>query len=123
MTPDELRDRTRRFAVDVTKAAARWEQTSVSRNMAVQASRAATAVAANYRAACLARSPEEFFARIAVVAEEADEVVYWLGLLDEVCPSTRSACAPLLDEARQVRRIMLASRQTARRRVALRRKR
>ncbi|MDH5597819.1 MAG: four helix bundle protein, partial [Cyclobacteriaceae bacterium] len=42
-----------------------------------------TSVGANYRAACRARSKAEFFAKICIVVEEADETCYWLELLQE----------------------------------------
>jgi four helix bundle protein len=40
-----------------------------------------TSVAANYRAACRARSKVEFIAKMGIVVEEADETVFWLELL------------------------------------------
>jgi four helix bundle protein len=45
-----------------------------------QLAKSATSVGANYRAACRARSHAEFTART-VVAEEADETVYWLDVM------------------------------------------
>jgi four helix bundle protein len=38
--------------------------------------RAATSVAANYRASCRARSDAEFFSKISIVVEEADETLF-----------------------------------------------
>jgi len=38
-------------------------------------------VAANYRAACRARSKAEWIAKIGIVVEEADETVFWLEML------------------------------------------
>ncbi|MES2487442.1 MAG: four helix bundle protein [Bacteroidota bacterium] len=40
-----------------------------------------TSVGANYRAACRARSDREFIAKMEIVLEEADEVLYWLELI------------------------------------------
>jgi len=37
-----------------------------------------TSIAANYRAACLARSGKEWVAKLGVVREEADEALFWL---------------------------------------------
>jgi four helix bundle protein len=45
--------------------------------------RCGTSVGANYRAACQARSKAEFIAKIGIVAEEADETVFWIELLSE----------------------------------------
>jgi len=53
-------------------------------------SRAATGVAANYRAACRSRSDAEFAARIGIVLEEADESAFWLEILTDDSASKQS---------------------------------
>jgi len=45
-----------------------------------------TSLAANYRAACRARSAADFISKISVVAEEADETLFWFELLAEAEP-------------------------------------
>ncbi len=45
--------------------------------------KSATSTAANYRAACRARSANEFYAKICIVVEEADETQFWLEILLE----------------------------------------
>ncbi|HEY2138941.1 MAG TPA: four helix bundle protein [Chthoniobacterales bacterium] len=44
-----------------------------------QLTRSGTSVAANYRAACRARSKPEFIAKLGTVEEEADESAFWAG--------------------------------------------
>ena len=75
--------------------------------------RSGTFVGANYRAACRGRSKAEFTAKIGVVAEEADESVYWLELITEK-KLLDNLVAPLLAEACQLTAIFSASRRTAR---------
>jgi len=75
--------------------------------------RCGTSVAANYRAACRARSKAEFIARIAIVAEEADESVLWLELLIESGIIKSEMTVAVLKEARELAAILTASRQTA----------
>jgi four helix bundle protein len=75
----------------------------------------ASAVAANYRAACLSKSRADFISKLATVVEEADESVYWLELLRDTNVSAPPA-PTLLDEARQLVRIFAASLRTAKRR-------
>ena len=75
--------------------------------------RCGTAVAANYRAACRARSKAEFVARISIVAEEADEAVLWLELLIESGILKSQMTEGLLKEARELAAILTASRETA----------
>jgi four helix bundle protein len=56
-----------------------------------QVLRSATAVAANYRATCRARTKAEFVAKLGVVVEEIDETVYWLELISDtkILPASR----------------------------------
>jgi four helix bundle protein len=84
--------------------------------------RAAMSVAANYRAAGLARSRAEFISKLSIVLEEADEVVFWLELLRETDPTTER-WRTLIDEARQLVKIFAASKRTITRHTALQRSR
>jgi len=97
-----------------------------TRHVATQLLRAASSVAANYRAACLGRSRREFVAKIGTVREEADETVFWLSFMERVAivPSggAREAAAELQDEARQLARIFAASYRTARKKLVERRR-
>ncbi len=52
-------------------------------NIRSQLLRSGTSVAANYRAACHARSEREFYAKLCIVVEETDETIFWLELLME----------------------------------------
>src|SRR2546423_14362215 len=73
-----------------------------------QLARCGTSVGANYRAACRSRSRAEFAAKLGVVAEEADETVYWLQLIrDGKLVSTRQVAA-LLKEADELTAIFTA---------------
>jgi four helix bundle protein len=70
--------------------------------------------AANYRAACRGRSKAEFVAKLGVVAEEADECVFWLEMLIdcEIIPAAK--VQDILKEARELTAIFSASQHTAR---------
>ena len=81
--------------------------------IANQLGRAASAVAANYRAACRARSPNEFIAKIGIVEEEADESTFWLDIIPETKNSDRETIEPLLKEARELTAIFTATSKTA----------
>ena len=50
-----------------------------------QVLKSGTSTAANYRAACRARSQREFYAKMSIVVEEADETVCWLQTINESC--------------------------------------
>ena len=45
--------------------------------------RSATSVGANYRASCRSRSRAEFFAKLSVTIDEADESLFWMEVLEE----------------------------------------
>lgn len=83
------------------------------RAVANQFIRSGTSVAANYRAACRARSRAEFIAKIGVVEEEADETLFWLELIEEAGLLKSGRVDPLNTEADELAAIMAASRKSA----------
>ena len=82
--PELLRARTKQFAIRIAKLFKRLPKTEEARIIGKQVLRAGTSVAANYRAACRARSHAEFISKMGTVVEEADETVFWLELLVDV---------------------------------------
>jgi four helix bundle protein len=72
MTPEELKARTKQFALRVLKLVGALPKTIEGRAIANQLVRCGTSVAANYRAACRSRSKTEFVAKMGVVLEEAE---------------------------------------------------
>ena len=114
MTPEMLRARTKRFALDIVRFWRRIPTTDDARVLGRQLLRSATSVGANYRSACLARSKAEFVARMGLVLEEADETVFWLELLEESGATPAGAATGLRNEALQLTRIFAASLRTAR---------
>jgi four helix bundle protein len=113
MTPEELRDRTKKFALDILRLCHPLTAEPV-RSIAVQLSRASTGVGANYRAVCRARSHADFIAKLGIAIEEVDESVYWLEVLSESGLVADSVVSPLRKEAEEITRILVASRRTAR---------
>jgi four helix bundle protein len=113
--PEELRDRTKAFALRVIRLYRSLPFRTDTQVLGKQLLRCGTSVAANYRAACRARSKAEFVARIEIVAEEADESVLWLKLLNESGITRPELTEELLKEARELTAILTASQQTARR--------
>ncbi len=77
----ELQDRTKRFAVAVVRFFSRLLKTEAASVIGRQLLRAGTSVAANYRAACRARSAADFISKISIVLEETDQTLFWLELL------------------------------------------
>ncbi len=79
--------------------------------------RSATSVAANYRAACRARSKQEFISKVGIVIEEADESVFWIELMADTGILPANRLEALVQEARELLAIFAASQLTAKRRV------
>ena len=109
----DLKARTKQFALRVMKMVDALPRTIQGRTIAKQITRSATSVAANYRAACRARSRAEFIAKIGVVEEEADESCFWLELIIDSGLLTDERIRPLLSEAGELVAIMAASRKSA----------
>jgi four helix bundle protein len=113
MTERELLQRTKQFALRIFKLVDALPRTIQRRAVAAQLIRSGTSVAANYRAACRARSKPEFVAKLGVVEEEADESAFWLELIIETDLLSAAKVKPLLVEAGEIVAIMASSKKTA----------
>jgi four helix bundle protein len=110
---EELRGRTKKFAIRIVRLFKALPRATEAQVMGKQLLRCGTSVAANYRAVCRARSKAEFIARIGVVAEEADESVFWIELLEETKILSPKQLEGILMEARELAAIFSASQKTA----------
>jgi four helix bundle protein len=113
MTSEELKARTKAFALRVMKLVDAMPCSRASQVIGKQLLRSATSVGANYRAACRAQSHAEFAAKLSIVVEEADETVYWLELLRESGLLKPERLAKILKEANELVAIAVTSRKTA----------
>jgi len=113
MDSGELKSRTKALAVSAIRFVEALSRNPASDVIGKQLIRSATSVAANYRAACRARSKADFANKMGVIEEEADETLFWLEMLVE-CKKARSEdLKSMMDEADQLLRIFAASRMTA----------
>ena len=113
MGEQELKNRTKAFALRVMKLVGALPDGAVARTIGNQLIRSGTSVGANYRAACRGRSKAEFIAKLGIVVEEADETCYWLELIIDGHLLAANLVEPLLQEANELTAIMVASRKTA----------
>jgi four helix bundle protein len=109
----ELQSRTKRFALRILVLIDRLPNTIGGRVLANQLARSATSVGANYRAACRARSRAEFASKLGIVAEEADENLYWLELIRDGNFMAEKNVGSLLAEADELTAIFTAGRRSA----------
>jgi|SRR5579872_1445453 len=110
---DILKERTKRFALQVIRLCRTMPRSSDSIVITRQLLRSATSVGANYRAVCRARSTADFVSKLGVVLEEADETLFWLELLVDSGVAKADAAASLLREANELVSIFVASLRTA----------
>lgn len=113
MNEEELKQRTKKFALRVIKLVGSLPRNIEGRAIGNQLIRSGTSVGANYRAACRGRSKAEFVAKLGIVEEEADETSYWLELIIEGGLLELAIVKPLLQEANELVAIMAASRKSA----------
>jgi four helix bundle protein len=109
MNAQELKERTKQFALRVMRLVDALPATAKGRAIASQLVRSGTSVAANYRSACRGRSKAEFIAKVGVAEEEADETALWLELIiaDKLIPEKK--VTSLLNETNELTAIMAAS--------------
>ena len=113
MNEQEMIKRTKQFALRVMKLVEALPRNVQGRTIASQLMRSGTSVAANYRAACRARSKPEFMAKLGTVEEEADESGFWLELIIESGLLIEKNVRPLLIEAGELVAITASSKKTA----------
>ncbi len=110
---NDLSDRTKKFALRIIKLIKSLPNDVVSQTIGRQLIRSATSVAANYRAACRARSKAEFIAKLGIVVEEADESVFWIEMLIESEVISSEKVKDLKNETNEILSIMITSIKSA----------
>lgn len=114
MTRDELKKRTKEFALRAIKLVDALPRRTSGEVLGKQLLRSATSVGANYRSACRGRSEAEFVAKLGVVIEEADESEYWMELISDGGLIKATRVAPLRKEASELVAIFTAAVRTTR---------
>lgn len=101
-----FKKRTKEFALKVIELYRELPKNDESRIIGKQLLRSATSVAANYRAACRARSDAEFFSKISIVVEEADESLFWLEIILESGIMGKNRINNLMTESEEIVKIV-----------------
>jgi four helix bundle protein len=113
---NDLRERTKKFAIDVLLFCGKLPQRADITQVSRQLIKCGTSVGANYRSAKRSKSARDFVAKLSIVEEEADESAYWLEILEAIYPPDAES-RRLKDEASQLTAIMVSSKKTARRNI------
>ena len=118
MTTDQLRERTKQFAIRGIRLVTSLPKNVVSDVLGHQFLKACTSVGANYREAARGTSRADFLAKIKIVEHEADESAYWLELMAAANLMPESRLSALLTEANELTAIFAAISRTTKRNSA-----
>jgi four helix bundle protein len=113
MNKDDLRKRTKTFALDVIRLVESLPKGKTADILGRQLIRSGTSVGANYRSACRARSTADFIAKMGIVEEETDESIYWIELLIDAGIGLPNDAVRLMSEADELLAISVSSIRTA----------
>jgi four helix bundle protein len=113
MGRDDLKERTEQFSLRVMNLVENLPQGKSMSVISNQILRSATSVGANYRAARRAKSKRDFINKLKIVEEEADESLYWLGLIQRSGKIKPEKLCELVNEATELLAIFVASIKTA----------
>jgi four helix bundle protein len=117
MTKEELKHRTKRFAIDSAHLVLSLPYNVVNKNYSDQLCRAASSVGANYRAALRGKSTADFINKLKIVEEELDEALFFLELVIELNPSFTDRVNIIYKEGNEILSIIVASLNTLRKQV------
>jgi four helix bundle protein len=113
MSPQDFKDRTKRYALRVIELVDGLPADVASKAMGQQLLRCAASVASNYRASARAKSNADFISKMGTVEEECDESLFWLELLIAARRVTLASCEGLLTEGNELLAMTVASIRTA----------
>ena len=113
MDADELKQRTRAFALRIVRLVEALPHGRTADVIGKQLLRCGASVGANYRARCRAKSSADFIAKMGIVEEEADESLYWMELLIDSGLATKATLTDLMDEGHAIVAITVAWIRTA----------
>ena len=105
--PEDLRSRTRRFALSIIQAFVALPKNEVAQVLGRQFLRSGTSVGAHSREGSRARSDAEFINKLEVGIQELDETIYWLELLPDSEQCGPELVNPLISEANELMAILI----------------
>src|SRR5215469_4239420 len=114
MTKEDLKLRTKKYAIANAKLVLEIPMNIVNRNYLDQLNRSASSVGANYRAACRGKSKADFINKLKIVEEELDETLYFNELLIELNPEFKEKIDPIYKEGNELLSIIVAAINTMR---------
>jgi four helix bundle protein len=102
----DLEERTLNFGKRVVRLCKSLPFNEVNKKLVDQLIRSGTSVGANYREANETDTKKDFRNRMRIAKKEAKETIYWLELVIEANETLRDRILPLMDESRQIMKIL-----------------
>jgi len=113
-TPYDIQERAFLFAVRIVDFCRDLNTAHpVTRKLSWQLLDAATSVGANMEEADAGQSKRDFISKTAIARKEGWETVFWLRLIAATDSDYRLSIPPLLDEAKQIAKIVSAIKHNA----------
>lgn len=109
MNKKELQERLKKYAIVVVLFAKELPERLGFRTVRNQIVRSAPSSAANYRAACRAKSDADYINKMGTVEEELDETMFWLEFTVGLSEDYRTQVAPLWKEGDELLAIVVSS--------------
>ena len=105
-----LQDKSKAFALEIIKVCNEIKHSKRESVLTNQLIRSGTSVGANIREAIYAHGKADFIAKLQIALKECSDSEYWLELLEE---SGYWADPTILEQCREVKRLLIASINTA----------
>ncbi|MFY7944911.1 MAG: four helix bundle protein [Crocinitomicaceae bacterium] len=118
MTNDELRKRTKEFAISLYFKSRELPNNYETNHLKNQLLRSGSSIAANYRAACKSKSEKDFINKIRIMEEEADECCFWMEIIVTLYPDFTANYEGLIKECKEFIRIFGATYSTMQKKLS-----
>ena len=112
MTKSDILDKSIAFSIKINQLRKYLREKQHEYNNSDQIQRSGTSIGANYSEACDAESKADFIHKLGIAQKEANETIYWLKVLYGSELITQTQYDDLLNDARELYRIIAASLKT-----------
>jgi four helix bundle protein len=108
---EDFKRRTKEFVLRSVRVFQALPKTEEAQILGKQFLRSASSTGANYRAACRARSKAEFYAKLSITIEEADESLFWMEILVESKTIPPNRLENLMQEVTEIVKVLSKARK------------
>lgn len=114
MNSSNLKTRFLKWSIQVVFFLRELQNNEENRVIKYQLIKSSSSSAANYRAACSAKSGKDFLNKLKIVEEELDESLFWFEFTEGIHPQFNDRFKPIFKEGDELLSIIVASINTTR---------